>query len=218
VEDEDLVREVVTKILTEAGFKVVTAVEGEGALRKIYASHDWGPKGVPDLILADILMPGMDGLELCKRVKANPTLKSVPFMFLTVKRGVMDRAQGYLAGCQRYILKPFKHKDLLQAVNERLIDAAQTRALLTTHDKTFEGELIQLSALAIVDLFLIQGWSGTATFKVQDNAGRIEFASGEVVKAVWNNKEGEHALASILTQIEGTYRVERSEGEGGAPA
>ncbi len=210
VDDEDLVREVLTTVLTEAGYRVVHATNGQEALRKIYASPDWGRSGYPDLIIADIMMPVMNGFELCQRVKSNPALKPIPFLFLTVRKGTLDRAQGFLLGCQRYLVKPFARKDLIQAVNERLVDAEQTQTLLGEHEAVFAGEITQTSALSIVDLFLIGGWSGTAFFEAQHKKGRIEFASGEVLRAVWEQVEGEEALSTILAQVEGTFRVERA--------
>lgn len=209
VDDEDLVRNVLTTVLTEAGYRVVEAANGQEALRKIYTSPDWSASGFPDLIVSDVMMPVMDGFELCTRVKSNPVLKPIPFLFLTVKKGTLDRAKGFLLGCQRYIVKPFNRKDLVQAVNERLVDAEQTRALMAEHGQTFEGQLSQTSVLSIVDLFLIGGWTGFATFQAQDKKGRIEFKSGEIAKVAWDQTEGEQALASILAQVEGTYRVER---------
>jgi len=209
VDDEPLVRDVVVKLLTEAGYKVVQAGDGQEALRKIYASPEWGPTGFPDLIVSDVMMPGMDGFELCKRIKNNPVLKPIPLLFLTVKKGTVDRAQGFLLGCQRYIIKPFTRKDLVQAVNERLVDADQTRALLQEHERIFDGELTQISALSVVDMFLIGGWTGSVTFKAQGKEGVMEFKSGELVKVAWDQSEGEDALATILAQVEGTFRVER---------
>jgi CheY-like chemotaxis protein len=209
VDDEDLVRDVLITVLTEAGYRVVQAANGQEALRNIQASPNWGATGRPDLIIADVMMPVMDGFELCSRIKSNPALKPIPFLFLTVKKGTLDRAQGFLLGCQRYIVKPFTRKDLVQAVNERLVDAEQTRALLAEHERTFEGELIKISALSLVDLFLVGGWTGSVTFRAQDKEGRIEFKSGEVARVAWDQSEGEQALATILAQVEGTFRVER---------
>jgi len=210
VDDEALVREVLTKELTQAGYKVITAIDAQEALRKIYLASDWGPTGFPDLIITDIMMPGMDGFEFCQRVKSNPKLKPIPFLFLTVKDTTLDRARALILGCQRYIIKPFTHKELLQAVNERLVDARQTQTLLAEHEQTFEGELARFTVLSLVDLFLIGGWAGTLTIFAQGKQGGVEFASGEVAKVWWDDKEGEEALADLLAQAEGTFKVERN--------
>lgn len=210
VDDEDLSREVVEKELVQAGYKVVPATNGQEALRKIYTSPDWGPSGFPDLIIADIMMPTMDGFELCQRVKGNPRLKPIPFLFLTVKREILDKAKGYMLGCQRYIVKPFTRKELLQAVNERLVDVQQTRALLEEHEQAFGGDLARFSVHALVDLFLIGGWTGAVEVRAQGREGRLEFGSGEINRVQWGEKEGEEALAELLAQNEGTFQAERS--------
>jgi twitching motility two-component system response regulator PilG len=210
VDDEDLLREVVAKQLVQAGYKVVTATNGQEALRKIYTSPDWGPSGFPDLVIADILMPTMDGFELCQRIKGNPRLKPIPLLFLTAKREILDKAKGYMLGCQRYIVKPFTRKQLLQAVNERLVDVEQTRALLDEHDQAFRGDLARSSVHTLVDLFLIGGWTGSVAVQAQSQVGRLEFKSGEIIRAQWGEKEGEEALAELLAQVEGTFQAERS--------
>jgi len=210
VDDEAVILEVVEKELIQSGYKVVTARDGQEALDKIGQASEWGSNRVPDLIIADIMMPGMDGFEFCQRVKADPKLKSIPFLFLTVKNTPSDRARALILGCQRYVLKPFTRKDLLQAVNERLVDFWQTQSLLAEHDRAFEGDLTEYTVLSLVDLFLIGGWSGTLTILAQGKEGRVDFASGEVAKVQWGEKEGEQALVEILAQEDGIFVVERA--------
>jgi CheY-like chemotaxis protein len=101
VDDEELIREVVEKELTQAGYKVVSAAEGQEALVKADTGTLWGPRGIPDLIIADIMMPVMDGFEFCQRVKQDPRLKPVPFLFLSAKRETLDRARAFILGGQR---------------------------------------------------------------------------------------------------------------------
>ncbi len=210
VDDEALIREVVEKELTQAGYKVVSATEGQEALVKADTAYLWGPRGIPDLIIADIMMPVMDGFEFCQRVKENPRLKPVPFLFLSAKRETLDRARAFLLGGQRFIVKPFTRRVLLKAVNERLVDARQTQALLAKQEQAFDGELIDYTVLSLVDLFLTGAWTGTLTIHAQTQEGRVEFQSGEIVRVRWGEKEGEEALADLLAQVEGTFKVERA--------
>ncbi len=210
VDDEILIREVVEKELTQAGYKVVSAAEGQEALVKADTGTLWGPRGIPDLIIADIMMPVMDGFEFCQRVKQDPRLKPVPFLFLSAKRETLDRARAFILGGQRFIVKPFTRRVLLKAVNERLVDARQTQALLAKQEQVFDGDLIDYTVLSLVDLFLAGAWTGTLTIHAQSKEGRVEFQSGEIIRVRWDEKEGEEALADLLAQVEGTFNVERS--------
>jgi len=210
VDDEILIREVVEKELTQAGYKVVSAAEGQEALVKADTGTLWGPRGIPDLIIADIMMPVMDGFEFCQRVKQDPRLKPVPFLFLSAKRETLDRARAFILGGQRFIVKPFTRRVLLKAVNERLVDARQTRALLAKQEQVFDGDLIDYTVLSLVDLFLTGAWTGMLTIHAQTKEGLVEFQSGEIIRVRWDEKEGEEALADLLAQVEGTFKVERS--------
>jgi CheY-like chemotaxis protein len=210
VDDEPLTLEVVERELTQEGYRVVTAGEGQEALVKADTATLWGPRGIPDLIVADIMMPVMDGYELCQRVKQDPRLKPVPFLFLTVKREASSRARAFLLGCQRYLVKPFNRAALIKAVNDRLRDARQTRELMGYFTKSFAGRLSDYSVLALVDMFLLGAWTGTITVNAQGREGRIEFGTGEIARVQWGEQEGEEALTDLLVQMEGTFQASRS--------
>jgi CheY-like chemotaxis protein len=210
VDDEDLFRDLVARELAQIGYQIVTASEGQEALVKAETPDLWRPRGIPDLIVADILMPVMDGFELCRRVKQDPRLKPVPFLFLSVKRETLDRARAFLAGCQRYLVKPFNRAALLKAVNERLLDARQTLELMADVKESFAGSLADYTVLALVDMFLLGGWTGTITIQARDQEARVEFASGEITTVQWGPKKDEEALADLLVQLEGTFLVSRS--------
>lgn len=81
-------------------YKIKIAVNGEKALKIAEASPQ------PDLILLDIMMPGMDGYEVCEKLKANPTTKNIPVIFLTAKTEVEDETKGFQLGAVDYITKP----------------------------------------------------------------------------------------------------------------
>jgi class 3 adenylate cyclase len=86
----------------KANYKTKVATNGEKALALANA-----PDGKPDLILLDIMMPGMDGYEVCSRLKANPETADIPVIFLTAKTEVDDEARGFEVGAVDYIHKPF---------------------------------------------------------------------------------------------------------------
>jgi PAS domain S-box-containing protein len=101
------------KYLKDAGFRVLVARDGESALEK--AQH-----GQPDLILLDVMMPGIDGFEICRRLKANEGLWHIPVLFITAPTGAADRVKGFQVGGADYITQPFQYEEVLARVKMHL--------------------------------------------------------------------------------------------------
>jgi adenylate cyclase len=95
-------------------FRTKVATNGEKAL-KIANGVD-----KPDLVLLDVMMPGMDGYEVCRRLKANPETARIPIVFITAKTCAEDRAKGMEAGAIDYIHKPFDAPALIERVQAHL--------------------------------------------------------------------------------------------------
>lgn len=132
VDDEPLVLQVLERELAQAGYRVVTARDGQEAIRKLYLDPVWGQDKFPDLIISDVMMPGIDGFHFCEKVKQNPKTRSIPFIFLSAKGGVAHKVSGFALGCQRYLVKPWTKDMLLKTVDLRLKDASQARKYLDT--------------------------------------------------------------------------------------
>lgn len=110
VEDNDEVRKFISSILID-DYNVLEFSNGEDAL-------NFMEKEIPDLIISDIMMPGMDGLELCKTVKSNESTNHIPIILLTAKSSTDNRIEGLSTGADSYITKPFSTKVLkLNVVN-----------------------------------------------------------------------------------------------------
>ncbi|HVO31402.1 MAG TPA: response regulator [bacterium] len=107
-DDEDIVN-IVSSLLEHEGYETVTALNGKEALERALVEK-------PDLIIADIMMPEMDGWEFCWRVRENATLGETPFVFLTARADVMDQIRGSEIGADDYIIKPFRKQELLKRV------------------------------------------------------------------------------------------------------
>jgi two-component system, OmpR family, phosphate regulon response regulator PhoB len=125
VEDEPDIRALVVHHLTREGFRCRTAADGRQALTELRA-------GVPDLIVLDLMLPGIDGLELTRRVRAEPAWAGVPIIMLTAKADEVDRVVGLEMGADDYVGKPFSPKELLarvRAVLRRSKPADEARAL-----------------------------------------------------------------------------------------
>jgi PAS domain S-box-containing protein len=99
--------------LADKGFKVLVAQDGESAIQKVkYAA--------PDLILLDVLMPGMDGFETCRLLKASESTKDTPVIFMTALSDTVDKVKGLNLGAVDYITKPFQHEEVLARIKLHL--------------------------------------------------------------------------------------------------
>jgi len=133
VDDTPTNLSVLIDYLNEFGFEILIAVDGEGALTAAQA-------GQPDLILLDIMMPGMDGYETCKRLKNNPSTQDIPVIFISALSESMDKVKGFSSGGVDYITKPFQQDEVLARINTHLTLQRQKKELAelnTTKDKFF---------------------------------------------------------------------------------
>lgn len=130
VEDDDDVREYISQSLSDE-FKVYTAADGKEGFDKALEVY-------PDIIVSDVMMPVMDGIELCGRIKSDTAISHVPVILLTAKDSLLDKEQGYSAGADSYITKPFS-ANLLKA---RITNILETRHKLTLRmlEEEDEGE------------------------------------------------------------------------------
>jgi len=104
---------VLLQVLGSAGFKVLVARDGESALEQAQYA-------LPDLVLLDVMMPGLDGYETCKRLKALPRTASIPVIFMTALSDVHDKVRAFEAGAADYVSKPFQHEEVLARVHAHL--------------------------------------------------------------------------------------------------
>ncbi|MEA3210043.1 MAG: hypothetical protein QOE70_3100 [Chthoniobacter sp.] len=115
------------RLLTEAleprGYEILTAAAGDAAL-KIAA------RGQPDLILLDVMMPGRDGFEVCRALKADAALREIPVLFITAKQETESVLRGFRAGAVDYILKPFQAEEVVSRVETHLKLSRLTRELV----------------------------------------------------------------------------------------
>lgn len=113
VEDELDALELVSFNLKAAGYEVLTAVDGLEAIKKAKHSD-------PQLILLDLMLPEIDGLEVCKILRRDPVLEEVPIIMLTAKATEIDRILGLELGADDYITKPFSPRELLLRIKNLL--------------------------------------------------------------------------------------------------
>ena len=116
-DDEPYILMALTDAVEMEGYECVTAVNGQEALQKAREEH-------PDLIMLDIMMPYMDGYEVCRELKADPPTREIPVIMLTAKSQQVDIQKGKEVGADDYITKPFRPSTLRKKFNE-VLDARQ---------------------------------------------------------------------------------------------
>ncbi len=113
VDDEPEAVELVEFNLKQAGYSVVTAADGAEALNKARATQ-------PDLIVLDLMLPEVDGLEVCKMLRRDPATAGIPIVMLTAKAAEIDRVLGLELGADDYVTKPFSPRELVLRVKKLL--------------------------------------------------------------------------------------------------
>jgi DNA-binding response OmpR family regulator len=113
VDDETELLKALSIRLNTSGYEVITASDGQEGLEKAKSLN-------PDLIVLDILMPKMDGYEVCRMLKFDEKYKSIPVIMLTAKAQDIDKAMGKKVGADDYITKPFETQDLVDKIKKYL--------------------------------------------------------------------------------------------------
>jgi two-component system phosphate regulon response regulator PhoB len=151
VDDEPDAVELVEFNLTAAGFSVVVAADGEEAVRKAREDE-------PDLIVLDVMLPALDGLEVCKLLRRDPATARVPILLLTARAAEIDRVLGLELGADDYVTKPFSPRELVLRVKgllrRREPDAPGVERIkigplvidLAAHAVTVNGKPVELTA------------------------------------------------------------------------
>ncbi len=142
IEDEDRIREFINRGLNYEGYRVDTAAYGQTGL-------DLARENPPDLVLLDLMLPGIDGLEVCRRLRA---ASDVPILMLTAKETIEDRVIGLDAGADDYLVKPFAFDELMARVRALL------RRLQPTKPQVYRFDDLEL------DTGTRQGRRGDRTF------------------------------------------------------
>jgi len=121
VDDEQDIAELLSYNLSKEGFDVTTALDGESALKQI-------KRKIFDLIILDLMLPGIQGMELCRMLRNDPKTKSLPIIILTAKTDEIDRILGLELGADDYITKPFSPRELIARMKAVLRRSARAVA------------------------------------------------------------------------------------------
>jgi diguanylate cyclase (GGDEF)-like protein len=126
---------ILTRILTEQGYFVRPAINAQIALTTVH-------KTLPDLILLDIMMPGMDGYELCERLKADDRTREIPVVFISALNDTVNKVRAFQSGGVDYVTKPFQAEEVLARVKTHLTLRNMQRAL-QAHNQQLQQEITE---------------------------------------------------------------------------
>jgi DNA-binding response OmpR family regulator len=119
VDDEPSIVISLQFLMTREGYEVAVAVDGEAALQAVAAS-------LPDLVILDVMMPKLNGFDVCQRIRAEPSWRSVRILMLTAKGREVEMARGLKAGADAYLTKPFSTKELVAEIRRLLASGEAT--------------------------------------------------------------------------------------------
>ena len=152
IEDEVDILEVINYNLSKEGFDVCSALDGEEGLALI-------KKEVPDLVLLDLMLPGLDGIEICRKLKTDYSTRSIPIIMVTAKGEESDIVLGLGMGADDYMVKPFRPRELMARIRsvlrrgdfieegEGLVSIDELVIDINRHEVKLEGKIIVLTAM-----------------------------------------------------------------------
>jgi DNA-binding response OmpR family regulator len=193
VEDETSILFSVQRILELSGdYEVITAANGKTAIKKL-------AQLIPDLIISDIAMPEMDGIEFCKHVRKSESTRSIPFIFLTAKKERI--LEGIQTGSDDYIVKPFKVDELLVKIKSifHRIESRREEALVQ------KGTLNDYNLDEILELCMRNAFSGELVLRNGDDEGSIYLEKGEISIINLLDHDEDQALDSLRKWNKGSF-------------
>lgn len=140
IEDEKALRENLVDIIAHYGFRVIGAPSGEDGIQ-LALQH------IPDIIICDIMLPGIDGFDVYTKIKELPQLPATAFIFLTAKSTRSDIRSGMDMGADDYLTKPFTKEELLNSIKARITKLSQIRQQQPEKDELIEATLKKLNDL-----------------------------------------------------------------------
>jgi len=184
VDDDPMVATTVQRVLRPEGYEVEVALGGAQALEQARAQR-------PDLVVLDLMMPGIDGLEVCRQLRASGDL---PILMLTARSGTADRVKGLDTGADDYLVKPFAYAELLARVRALLRRTPPPSSILQFADLTLEiatgevrrgGRVIALTAreFALLAYFL--------------RHPRLVLTRDQLLAAVWAGEDTDDNVVAV---------------------
>ncbi|HEX5657372.1 MAG TPA: response regulator, partial [Polyangiales bacterium] len=200
-EDDQMASAICVRALANAGYDTAVAFDGKAALEMLR-------QGLFDLVVTDVVMPAMDGLELVRAMRADARLTRLPVLFLTASTEHDMRVEGYRAGCDAYLTKPIRPLDLVDRVGQLMSQALGTGAQLS--GAYLSGRLDGTSVGSVLQFLHAQERSGLLRLWRFGAYGEITLRQGQLLTAsIDGSLRGEEALAALAGWNAGTFRFER---------
>ncbi|MHC5936725.1 sensor histidine kinase [Nostoc sp.] len=180
VVDDNLANlEVLSSFLDQSNFEVWATRSGEKAIQKLDTDH------LPDLILLDVMMPGMDGFETCKHLKSDPRIQDIPIIFMTALSDTADKVKGLQLGAVDYITKPFQYEEVFVRIEQQLKLRNLTKTLIAKNAELQQAQtqLIQAEKIATLG-HLTAGIAHEVNNPINFIAGNLNFVEEYVQEVV----------------------------------
>ena len=204
VDDDPKLLALLKSSLQKEGYVTIETLDGEMALQQIETEH-------PDLILADVTMPNMDGFELCQRVRENPATDNIPFIFLTAKGELHDRVKGLNLGADDYISKPFHISEVTARIKVVLQRSAMLAQAAEEKESDLRGNLEQMGMAEVVQTLGMSRKTGGLKIIHQSRVGKMYFDQGEIIQASLGALKDEEAVYRILAWNEGYFEFDSTD-------
>ena len=210
VDDNRLVRELVRDAFADAGYQVITAEDGREALERLTEER-------VDLIVTDATMPGMDGWQLCERLKGDPQMRDIPLVFLSSEREVHHRLRGLRLGAYDYLCKPFSTEELLVRARLILERVRLGSAAGEARRSYLAGHTSHLPVPDLLQLLAINGKTGILRLRGAEQ-GRIHLVDGRIAGAFTARARGRKALFRMLGWTDADFHFDPGDtGDAGEP-
>ncbi len=190
IEDDTVLRDNTAELLELSNYEVITASNGKAGI-------DLAKKHLPDIIVCDIMMPGLDGYDTLKILSQNKTTKYIPFIFLSAKAEHKDVRKGMNMGADDYITKPFSEEELVSAIESRLAKASILEdSRISPKNSTIEEDKDEIKTLNDLKNFF------------DDNGTRFSFEKDTIIY-----REGDHSNFIYLINT-GTVKCHQIDEQG----
>jgi CheY-like chemotaxis protein len=208
VDDSRLILQMVYDFFMAQGYRVDLADDGQAALEYL-------ERQTPDVIVSDILMPGMDGWELFGKIREREATSETPFVFLTTEKELPERLRGFRIGADDYVTKPFEVEELHARVERilqfrRILDAARRG-----EGSMLAGSVEHLGLPDLLQMLAMNGKDAEVEVAQKNRNGWIRFRAGEIVHAEAGGVTGIKALYRMLGWEQAGFRVTEPTGEQG---
>jgi DNA-binding response OmpR family regulator len=197
-DDDPLLAKMLEITLTKENLITYTLSDGQEVLEKIHQIN-------PDVIIADIMMPGIDGYELFRCLRKDPATAFIPFIFLSAKTSLIDQLEGFRMGADDFVCKPFKLEDLIVRL-QRVIQRA-ARSCFFNMRADFSGTLTQMKIADIIQIIELNHKTGELSFKNSKGKqiGKAFFKDGNLIHSHTSLLEGEEAFYELMGEINGYF-------------